>query len=81
MTEETIQELRREHDAYILRAREFGEVEIRFRMERTELRRQMEEIIDELRERERDASNARSECNRRADLIARVLRITNSQWN
>lgn len=73
MTEETIQELRREHDACILRARELGEVEIRIRMERMAFRRQMEEIIDELREREHDASNARSEYTRRAGLITRVI--------
>lgn len=73
MTEETIQELRREHDYCIIRARELGEVEVRIRLERISIHNQMEKIIDELRKRERDASDARSEYTRRAGLITRVL--------
>ena len=73
MTEETIRELWREHDACILRARELGEVELRLRREWMELRNQMEESLDAIRERERAASNARSECTRIAGLISRVL--------
>lgn len=73
MTNETIQELWMEHDKCIIRARELGETEIRFRREWIELRDQMEESLDELRKRERDAYNARSEYTRRAGLISRVL--------
>lgn len=73
MTDETIQELWMERDKCIIRARELGETELRFRREWRELRNQMEESLDELRAREREASNARSEYTRRAGLIDRIL--------
>lgn len=73
MTEETIRELWEEHDECIIRARELGESEIRIRKEWKELREQMNESLDELRAREREAFNVRSEYTRRACLISRIL--------
>ena len=73
MTEETIRELWKEHDKCIIRARELGETELRFRREWIELHTRMSENLDALREKERDASDARSEYTRRAGLISRVL--------
>lgn len=73
MTEETIQELWREHDECIIRARELGETELRFRREWIEFHTQMNDNLAALRKREREAYNARSEYTRRAELISRVL--------
>lgn len=73
MNEETIRELWLEHDRCVIRARELGEAEIRIRKEWRELRVQMEESLDALRDRERAAADARNECTRIAGLIGNVL--------
>ena len=75
MTDETIRELSREHDACIIRARELGDVEIRLRNERFAIREQMEEMIDEIYEREREAERLRSEYTRRAGMLGNILRV------
>jgi hypothetical protein len=73
MTDETIRELCSEHDACIIRARELGDVEIRLRRERFAIREQMEEIIDKIYEREREAEKLRNEYTRRAGMIGNIL--------
>ena len=75
MTDETIRELIREHDACIIRARELDDVEIRLRNERFAIREQMEEIIDEIYERECEAERLRVEYTRRAGMLGNILRV------
>lgn len=75
MTDETIRELCSEHDACIIRARELGDVEVRLRRERFAIRDQMEEIIDEIYERECEASRLRSEYTRRAGMLGNILSV------
>lgn len=74
MTEETIRELWKEHDACVLRARDLEDAEFRIRKELLALRKQLVEIDEALRERERAASEERSECARRAGMLNLVLR-------
>ncbi len=80
MTEETIRELWREHDRCVLRARELGESEIQIRKEWRELRDQMEEALDALREKERAAYNAREEYSRRAGRIGSLLSMYDERF-
>lgn len=75
MTDETIRELWREHDACVIRARELGDVEVRLRRERFAIRAEMEEIIDEIYEREREAEKLSNEYTRRAGMLGNILRV------
>lgn len=75
MTDETIRELSSEHDACIIRARELGDVEIRLRNQRFAIHEQMEEMIDEIYEREREAERLRSEYTRRAGMLGNILSV------
>lgn len=80
MTEETIRELWREHDRCVLRARELGESEIQIRKEWRELRDQMEEALDALREKEHAAYNARRAYSRRAQTIGSLLSMCDERF-
>ena len=73
MTEETIRELWREHDACIIRARELGSVEIRLRHERFAIRDEMEKLIDAIYDRECAAEKLRNEYERKAMMIGNIL--------
>ena len=75
MTEETIRELWRERDGWILRARELGETERRLRNERLALLCAMNESISALKEREDEAFEERHECYRRGERIYRVIEM------
>lgn len=75
MTDETLSELWRERDGWILRARELGETEIRLRNERLALLSAMDEIIDALKERENEAFKERHECYRRGERIYHVIEM------
>lgn len=75
MTDETIRELWSEHDACVIRARELGDVEIRLRRERFAIREQMEEIIDEIYEREREAESLSREYTRKAGMLGSILHV------
>jgi len=82
MTEETLSELWKERDAWILKAQAIGEAEIRIRNERSNLLAAMDEIADELRKREDEMFKARHECYRKSERISRVIEMydTRLQW-
>lgn len=75
MTEETLEELWKERDALLLKARAIGEAEIRVRNERANLLAAMDEIADELRKREDEMFKARHECYRKSEQIFRVIEM------
>lgn len=75
MTEETLEELWKERDALLLKARAIGEAEIRVRNERANLLAAMDEISDELGKREDEMFKARHECYRQSEKIFHVIEM------
>ena len=75
MTEETLRELWKERDAWLLKARAIGEAEIRIRNERIELLAAMDEIADELKKRENEMFKERHECHRKSEQVSRVIEM------